>query len=96
MLWVCIHPYSVVKATSVAVNCGCAIMGYPYSVVKATSVAVHCGCAIVGYPYSVVKATSVAVHCGCAFTNTFFKASYSALLCAVKHGTMSVCNRVSV
>ena len=24
-LWVCIHPYSVVKATSVAVYCGCAL-----------------------------------------------------------------------
>ena len=63
--WVCIHPDSVVKATSVTGRMLWVCI-HPYSVVKATSVAVHCGCAIVGYPYSIVKATSVAVHCGCA------------------------------
>ena len=48
------------------------------------------------HPYSVVKATSVAVCRGCAFTRTLMKAVVYSLPCAVKPGTMSVCNRVSV
>ena len=48
------------------------------------------------HPYSVVKATSTAVRRWCAFTHTFMKATVYSLPYAVKPGTMSVCNRVSV
>ena len=123
--WVCIHPYSVAKATSVAVRRGCAFTRtllrrqhpWPYVVAGVHSPVLCCEGNIRGrtswrvcihpycvartssrvciHPYSFAKATSVAERRGCALTHTFIKAIVYSLPCAVKPGTMSVCNRVS-
>ena len=59
---------------------------------KATSVAVRRG-----YAFSPILCCEGNIRgCGCEFTHTFMKAIVYSLPCAVRPGTMSVCNSVCV